>query len=274
MVEAKKSNRPLNESPQTKCIYNRFLNTLLIGNADNGKHPPEHYIENKIARKGIVYQGLEHYNAEELNQFLTEDYIYSEYKYIAEDFRRIIQCKKDTAAKSDWEIDVAALPLREDRELLSKYTIMTNLTKLFCQAVNDNAQCVQIYYTGHSIINTGDWACSDRGYVSLLDILQIAKREKFKSYLRIISDCSYSGAWVKKLCLLSNKPNDYRRQFLTLIVDAASRDDKPALWGHYSSIWNQTQFEKGLWRRAGPISVWDLTGRINHLKSIYIYIYI
>ena len=63
---------------------------------------------------------------------------------------------------------------------------------MFCFAV-------VLYYIGPGKKRTGDWCFSD-GFISFRDIMQLyLQNAHFKGkLLRIISDCSYSGCWVKE----------------------------------------------------------------------------
>ena len=57
---------------------------------------------------------------------------------------------------------------------------------------------VAIYYIGHGKKKTGDWCFSD-GFITLREILDLyMSNQHFRGrVLYIISDCSYSGSWVK-----------------------------------------------------------------------------
>ena len=54
-----------------------------------------------------------------------------------------------------------------------------------------------IYYTGAGRRNTGDW-CFEDGFIAFRDIAQLYLQSKPRGrVLTIVSDCSYSGRWVR-----------------------------------------------------------------------------
>ena len=56
-----------------------------------------------------------------------------------------------------------------------------------------------IYYIGNGKRNTGDWCFSD-GFVTFEDIATSYNHFFRGRLLTIVSDCSYSGSWVKACC--------------------------------------------------------------------------
>jgi len=56
-----------------------------------------------------------------------------------------------------------------------------------------------IYYAGHGKKNTGDWCFKD-GYITFSDIIELYTKHFQDQVLTIVTDCSYSGKWVK-LCI-------------------------------------------------------------------------
>ena len=56
-----------------------------------------------------------------------------------------------------------------------------------------------IYYIGNGKRNTGDWCFSD-GFVTFGDITALYSSLFRGQVLSIVSDCSYSGNWVKACC--------------------------------------------------------------------------
>ena len=64
---------------------------------------------------------------------------------------------------------------------------------------NTNVYTVIIHYIGHGKKKTGDWCFSD-GFITLREILDLyMSNTHFKGrILSIVSDCSYSGSWVKE----------------------------------------------------------------------------
>lgn len=59
-----------------------------------------------------------------------------------------------------------------------------------------NLYAVVIYYAGHGRKNTGDWCFKD-GYITFGDIIELYNTHFKKRVLTIVTDCSYSGKWVK-----------------------------------------------------------------------------
>ena len=56
---------------------------------------------------------------------------------------------------------------------------------------------VTLHYIGYGRKDTGDW-CFEDGYLTFKDIAELYLKANLKSCtLNIISDCSYSGCWVK-----------------------------------------------------------------------------
>ncbi len=55
---------------------------------------------------------------------------------------------------------------------------------------------VVLYYIGPGKMGTGDWCFSD-GYVTFMDIVELYCSYLKGRVLTIVSDCSYSGSWVK-----------------------------------------------------------------------------
>ena len=53
-----------------------------------------------------------------------------------------------------------------------------------------------IWYTGYSHAKTGNWCFKD-GYITFNDIFELYNRHLKGKVLTIISDCSYSGQWLK-----------------------------------------------------------------------------
>ena len=54
-----------------------------------------------------------------------------------------------------------------------------------------------LYYLGNSEKDTGNWCFKD-GIISLQEILNIYQRHLSVKCLNIVSDCSYSGQWVRE----------------------------------------------------------------------------
>ena len=56
---------------------------------------------------------------------------------------------------------------------------------------------VVLHYIGAGRRNTGDW-CFEDGYITFKDIIEFYQQTRFKDrVLTIITDCSYSGCWVR-----------------------------------------------------------------------------
>ena len=55
---------------------------------------------------------------------------------------------------------------------------------------------VEIYYIGPGRRNTGDWCFKD-GFITFNNIASLYKKHFYGKLLCIVSDCSYSGKWIK-----------------------------------------------------------------------------
>ena len=73
-------------------------------------------------------------------------------------------------------------------------------TDLLCTCTSSKLVChdiVVIYYIGAGRRNTGDW-CFENGFITFRDIAQLYLQSKLRGrVLTIVSDCSYSGRWVR-----------------------------------------------------------------------------
>ena len=83
-----------------------------------------------------------------------------------------------------------------------------------------------IYYTGHAYIRgglKGSWVCRDGQGIHLKDVTDIFKNllEKDLFSLTIISDCCYSGQWIKDVNKIGIQPKN-----LTII--SACNDNEEA----------------------------------------------
>lgn len=61
-----------------------------------------------------------------------------------------------------------------------------------------------IWYTGHGREDTGDWPLKD-GFLTFRDIYELYKTNFRHRPLYIVSDCCYSGAWVKECARLLDR---------------------------------------------------------------------
>ena len=78
------------------------------------------------------------------------------------------------------------------------YTAIPTYTFIFIFINLHSHYAVVIYYIGAGRKNTGDWAFED-GFITFRDLAEIYLRNSnFRGkVLTIISDCSYSGCWVR-----------------------------------------------------------------------------
>jgi hypothetical protein len=94
-------------------------------------------------------------------------------------------------------------PEIEKDKTLEKSYILSNLKKFKMDACDQKRyNDIIIYYTGHAYIgggHKGSWVCRDGQGINLKDVTDIFKNllEQDSFSLTIISDCCYSGQWIK-----------------------------------------------------------------------------
>ena len=163
---------------------------VLIISADLPPHQPE-----AVARR--PGQLTEEVKQKLLNQGVTSD-CQSEVDIVG------ARCKLDDGCTTVEVISGHSLI----RQVTKKINHLLNTTakdgsKLL---INVSGQSIQIfysmiivllYYTGAGRKNTGDW-CFEDGFITFRDIAQLYRQSKLRGrILTIVSDCSYSGRWVR-----------------------------------------------------------------------------
>ena len=66
------------------------------------------------------------------------------------------------------------------------------------------AKGIQIYYTGHSQLNTGNWIFND-GIIDFKQLISVILNNWGNKYIDILLDCDFSGNWAKELYKYINK---------------------------------------------------------------------
>ena len=67
---------------------------------------------------------------------------------------------------------------------------------------------VLIWYTGHGEACTGNWPF-EGGYLTFSDMYELYKRHMQGKHLYIVTDCCYSGNWVKECARHLDKENTF-----------------------------------------------------------------
>eukprot|EP01084_Bolivina_argentea_P005366 10123_1 len=78
------------------------------------------------------------------------------------------------------------------------YKILNHIRNTCKYARYHKARGVQIYYTGHSEINTGNWILND-GIITFNSVINIIIKEWGNQCFDIFCDCDYSGNWAREL---------------------------------------------------------------------------
>ena len=88
---------------------------------------------------------------------------------------------------------------------LIKYEFILNIIAETCKyAKKNNAKGIQIYYTGHSELNTGNWIFNN-GIITFKQIINIIINNWGNQFFDIFCDCDFSGNWTKQLYKYINK---------------------------------------------------------------------
>ena len=74
---------------------------------------------------------------------------------------------------------------------------VSNFLSRHVEATNIKIYAALLWYIGNSEKNTGNWCFKD-GTISFQDIFHLFRRTCQGKVLSIISDCSYSGQWVRE----------------------------------------------------------------------------
>ena len=105
----------------------------------------------------------------------------------------------------------------EYKETGSKKPLIQLLEKISEEAKEDESVLIEIYFTGHGELKTGNWVMEkpeqimDAGYdytCALKEIVDAITAKGFDKKLNITNDCCYSGGWcyeAKRLVDESNK---------------------------------------------------------------------
>eukprot|EP01084_Bolivina_argentea_P095884 172377_1 len=84
----------------------------------------------------------------------------------------------------------------QDMKYLSRYTVLDRIKKTANKT--ESWGCVNIYYTGHGQVDTGNWCFKD-GTISLKEVIGAVKSVNNESNIQIDADCCYSGNWAYDL---------------------------------------------------------------------------
>lgn len=116
----------------------------------------------------------------------------------------------------------------------SKKDVLAEITKSCQNAVAkvDEFNHIEIYYTGSSREEKGNWTLAD-GDITLIEVLQAVRDGGAQKYsVTIACDCPYSGKWVLEAIQLAR--TKYMWDFKYLTIDGACSEEISIEWGAFS----------------------------------------
>ena len=128
--------------------------------------------------------------------------------------------------------------LRKDVSIVHEYYFTHTLHLSDVDLAELFITTVLIWYTGHGEIDTGNWIFQD-GNVKFEDIYHLYKQFFKGRYLYIVSDCCYSGSWVKTCARLLDQDgikcgHSAKRQRVYIKVFAACLPSEAAYDKYYT----------------------------------------
>lgn len=124
----------------------------------------------------------------------------------------------------------------------SKVPLMQLLEKIAEEAVADGSCLIEIYFTGHGELKTGNWVMEKPEQIfneeidytcSLKEVIEILQSKGYNRKLNITTDCCYSGNWCHKAKELVDSKFVQLESFQ---VFATTSSDRKARWGAYRRL--------------------------------------
>ena len=166
-------------------------------------------------------------------------------KHAEEDFEAF-QTDFESLLKNhpDSEIKKHQMFLHEEeyKESGSKKPLMTMLEQISQEAKDDGSVLIEIYFTGHGELKTGNWVMEKPEQITdatfdytceLREIVEALTKNGYDKKLNITNDCCYSGGW----CHAAKKLVDEKKVPLsTFSVFGTTSSERKARWGAYRRL--------------------------------------
>ena len=125
-----------------------------------------------------------------------------------------------------------------DNQGLTIKKVLKSIIETAVSAMENNADTLGIYYTGHGETKTGNWCFSDGvlKFDAIMYALTLVNKEwKDEIDVKIASDCCYSGNWCIESCKYIDKLYDSRVEILAASWPGKKAYDDSKEGGYWTS---------------------------------------